>query len=181
MKITILDGNALNPGDLSWKPLEQFGEVTVYDRTKDEEVVSRIADSDAILLNKINITKSAVINKLLCLYKWRCKTTNLTYHKLCVCFICRFYDIFNICLDLNGNSITGSHTSGRALTISNGQTVNITKLNTLNEILFMFDGSDIFDIYVVNINSCYRVYFIQFACYINLSGNCSRIYVIFFH
>ena len=52
MKITILDGNALNPGDLSWKPLEQFGEVTVYDRTKDEEVVSRIADSDAILLNK---------------------------------------------------------------------------------------------------------------------------------
>lgn len=57
MKITILDGNALNPGDLSWKPLEQFGEVTVYDRTKDEEVVSRIADSDAILLNKINITE----------------------------------------------------------------------------------------------------------------------------
>ena len=57
MKITILDGNALNPGDLSYKPLEKFGEVTVYPRTKDSEVIERIGDSDAILLNKINITE----------------------------------------------------------------------------------------------------------------------------
>ncbi len=57
MKITILDGNALNPGDLSYKPLEKFGEVTVYPRTKDSEVIERIGDSDAVLLNKINITE----------------------------------------------------------------------------------------------------------------------------
>lgn len=57
MKIVILDGNALNPGDLSWKPLEQFGTVTVYPRTSPEDVAVRIGDSDAILLNKINITE----------------------------------------------------------------------------------------------------------------------------
>ena len=57
MKITILDGHALNPGDLSWKPLENFGKLTIYDRTPVEKVVERIADSDAVLLNKINITE----------------------------------------------------------------------------------------------------------------------------
>ncbi|MBR1911476.1 MAG: D-2-hydroxyacid dehydrogenase [Treponema sp.] len=60
MKIVILDGNALNPGDLSWKPLEQFGTVTVYPRTNDEDVVKRIGDSDIILLNKINITEDII-------------------------------------------------------------------------------------------------------------------------
>ena len=57
MKITILDGHALNPGDLSWKPLEAFGQVVCYPRTPKELVVDRIADSDAVLLNKINITE----------------------------------------------------------------------------------------------------------------------------
>ena len=57
MKITVLDGNALNPGDLSWEGLNQFGTVKVYPRTAPDEVVARIGDSDAILLNKINITE----------------------------------------------------------------------------------------------------------------------------
>ena len=56
MKITVLDGNALNPGDLSWKPIEALGTLTVYPRTPEDMVVSRIADSDAILLNKVPIT-----------------------------------------------------------------------------------------------------------------------------
>lgn len=57
MKITVLDGNALNPGDLSWSPLEQLGETVVFPRTEDSLVAERIGDSDAILLNKINITE----------------------------------------------------------------------------------------------------------------------------
>lgn len=57
MKITILDGNALNPGDLSWKPLEAFGKLTIYPRTSPEETAERIADSEIILLNKVNITE----------------------------------------------------------------------------------------------------------------------------
>ena len=36
MKIVILDGHALNPGDLSWDFLKEFGSVTYYDRTKEE-------------------------------------------------------------------------------------------------------------------------------------------------
>ncbi|MDO4507258.1 MAG: hypothetical protein Q4B64_09935 [Spirochaetales bacterium] len=60
MKITVLDGNALNPGDLSWSQVEKFGSLTVYPRTLPEDVVSRIGDSDAILLNKINITEEVL-------------------------------------------------------------------------------------------------------------------------
>ncbi len=60
MKITILDGNALNPGDLSWAPLEKFGSVTVFPRTDKKDVISRIADSEIVLLNKVNITEDIV-------------------------------------------------------------------------------------------------------------------------
>ena len=44
MKIVLLDGEALNPGDLSWKPLEALGDLTVHPRgTLDpEEVIRRI-------------------------------------------------------------------------------------------------------------------------------------------
>ena len=43
MKIVILDGYALNPGDLSYEPLRQFGELTIYDRTDTEdEAIARI-------------------------------------------------------------------------------------------------------------------------------------------
>ena len=55
MKIVVLDGHALNPGDLSWDCLRQFGQVTVYDRTPADMVVSRIGDADIILLNKVTI------------------------------------------------------------------------------------------------------------------------------
>ncbi len=53
MKIVILDGHAANPGDLSWKPLEQLGEVVVYERTRPEELINRTKDADAALTNKV--------------------------------------------------------------------------------------------------------------------------------
>lgn len=52
MKIVVLDGYTLNPGDLSWAPLEEFGEVTVYDRTPPGEVNGRIKDADVVFTNK---------------------------------------------------------------------------------------------------------------------------------
>lgn len=55
MKIVILDGYAANPGDLSWNDLEAWGELTVYDRTKPDEVMERARDADAILTNKVCI------------------------------------------------------------------------------------------------------------------------------
>ena len=60
MKIVILDGYALNPGDLSWDCLNQFGEVTVYDRTPAELIVPRIGDAEIVLLNKTPITKETL-------------------------------------------------------------------------------------------------------------------------
>jgi glycerate dehydrogenase len=55
MKIVVLDGYAANPGDLSWKELENLGELTVYDRTKPEDTVARIADAVIVLTNKVVI------------------------------------------------------------------------------------------------------------------------------
>jgi len=53
MNIVILDGYAANPGDLSWQELESLGHLTVYDRTKSEETVSRAANADIVLTNKV--------------------------------------------------------------------------------------------------------------------------------
>lgn len=57
MKITILDGYSVNPGDLSWDAIKEFGEVTVYDRTSPEETVERCKGADAVLTNKVVIGK----------------------------------------------------------------------------------------------------------------------------
>jgi len=57
IKLTILDGHAVNPGDLPWDFLKKYADITVYERSPQEKVAERIADSDAILLNKIQITE----------------------------------------------------------------------------------------------------------------------------
>lgn len=56
MKIVILDGYSVNPGDLSWNALKEIGEVTVYDRTAPADVVCRAAGAEVILTNKVVIT-----------------------------------------------------------------------------------------------------------------------------
>ena len=57
MKIVVLDGYAANPGDLSWAALEALGELTVYDRTAPDQVVSRIGDAELALTNKTELTR----------------------------------------------------------------------------------------------------------------------------
>ena len=61
MKIVVLDGYTLNPGDLSWDELEKLGEVTVYDRTAPEDVITRIGDAPVILTNKVVIDRKVMI------------------------------------------------------------------------------------------------------------------------
>ena len=63
MKIVVLDGFAMNPGDLSWKGLSDLGECQLYDRTKPEDVFDRISDAEIIITNKVVIDKP-LINKL---------------------------------------------------------------------------------------------------------------------
>ncbi len=60
MKIVVLDGFALNPGDLSWQALNDLGEVAVYDRTSQEKMMARVADADAIILNKVVIDEATM-------------------------------------------------------------------------------------------------------------------------
>jgi len=53
VKIVVLDGYTMNPGDLSWGDLERLGECAVYDRTPPEEVLGRAAGAEIILTNKV--------------------------------------------------------------------------------------------------------------------------------
>jgi len=58
MNLTILDGYALNPGDLDWSVLKQFGNLTVYPRSAPELVIGRAADSEILFANKITFDES---------------------------------------------------------------------------------------------------------------------------
>ncbi|MDD3059170.1 MAG: D-2-hydroxyacid dehydrogenase [Sphaerochaeta sp.] len=50
--IVILDGYTLNPGDLGWEGFEAFGDVTIYDRTEQQQILSRIGSADIVITNK---------------------------------------------------------------------------------------------------------------------------------
>jgi glycerate dehydrogenase len=52
MRIVVLDGFTLNPGDLSWAELEKLGDRSIYDRTPDEQIVVRAAGAQIVLTNK---------------------------------------------------------------------------------------------------------------------------------
>lgn len=56
MKIVVLDGYGLNPGDLSWEGMQALGELTVYDRTAPDELLQRAAGAEALITNKTVIT-----------------------------------------------------------------------------------------------------------------------------
>ena len=57
MKFVILDAYSINPGDLSWRPLETIGSFYSFDRTADEEILPRIADCDGFFVSKCKITR----------------------------------------------------------------------------------------------------------------------------
>lgn len=62
MKIVILDGYCVNPGDRSWEKLEKLGELTVYDRTSynDADIIERIGDSEIVVTNKTPISENTL-------------------------------------------------------------------------------------------------------------------------
>ena len=63
MKIVVLDGYTLNPGDLSWETLEAFGELQVFDRTPYEpkKIVEAIGDAEIIFSNKTPLPKEVLL------------------------------------------------------------------------------------------------------------------------
>lgn len=60
MKIVVLDGYALNPGDLSWDELKKFGDIVIYDRTPADKVVERAAEAAIIFTNKTPVSEDAL-------------------------------------------------------------------------------------------------------------------------
>ena len=63
MKIVILDAYTVNPGDLNWDELAKLGELSVYERTKPEEILERCKGAEIILTNKV-VLDSAMLNQL---------------------------------------------------------------------------------------------------------------------
>lgn len=57
MKIVILDGYTENPGDLSWDGFAALGQLTVYDRTPANQILSRIGDAEIVVTNKTPLTR----------------------------------------------------------------------------------------------------------------------------
>jgi glycerate dehydrogenase len=57
MKIVVLDGYTLNPGDITWEKLERLGELKVYDRSPKELIAERVGDAEVVFTNKAPLTK----------------------------------------------------------------------------------------------------------------------------
>lgn len=60
IKIVVTDGYTLNPGDLSWKQVEQFGELTVYDRMQAHEIADKCRDANIVLTNKVPFNEATL-------------------------------------------------------------------------------------------------------------------------
>jgi glycerate dehydrogenase len=60
MKIVMLDAYTTNPGDLSWDFMNEYGEVTIYDRTASDKIIERAKEADIIITNKTPITKEII-------------------------------------------------------------------------------------------------------------------------
>src|SRR5438270_6407052 len=60
MNIVVIDGYTLNAGDLSWNAIEQYGTLTIYDRTPVADVVERCKEADIVLTNKVPFDRNAI-------------------------------------------------------------------------------------------------------------------------
>ena len=60
MKIVVLDGYTLNPGDLSWDALKALGDVELFDRTPPDQVAARCADAEIVITNKALLPREVI-------------------------------------------------------------------------------------------------------------------------
>ncbi|MBQ3518395.1 MAG: D-2-hydroxyacid dehydrogenase [Clostridia bacterium] len=60
MKAVILDGFCENPGDLSWDAAKELCDFTIYDRTAPEDVLSRAAGAEIVVVNKVALTREII-------------------------------------------------------------------------------------------------------------------------
>ena len=60
IKIVVLDGYTLNPGDLNWGELETLGTCEVYERSSPEEVIERAQGAKIVLTNKAPLSRESI-------------------------------------------------------------------------------------------------------------------------
>ena len=62
MKLVVTDGYTINPGDLSWDPLREFGELVIFDRSPrdEDEMIRRIGDADILVANKAKVSRRVI-------------------------------------------------------------------------------------------------------------------------
>ncbi len=60
MKIVVLDGYTLNPGDISWQGFEKLGELVCHDRTPAGQIVERIGNAEAVIVNKTPLSAATL-------------------------------------------------------------------------------------------------------------------------
>src|SRR5690554_6182834 len=60
MKIVVLDAHAMNPGDLSWDALLEFGELTTYEKTDSSDILDNVGDAEIVLTNKTVLNKAII-------------------------------------------------------------------------------------------------------------------------
>ncbi len=59
-RIVILDGHTSNPDDFSWDPLKEFGDLEVFPRTPDDQVLARAGSAGILILNKVKMTREKI-------------------------------------------------------------------------------------------------------------------------
>jgi len=60
MRIVVLDGHTLNPGDLSWAGLYELGQCHIHDRTSSDDIVRRAQEAEVVLTNKTQLSKETI-------------------------------------------------------------------------------------------------------------------------
>ncbi len=63
MKIVVLDGHTLNPGDIAWDGMKKLGSLTVHERTAEADILSRIGEAEAVITNKTPLTRETIAAK----------------------------------------------------------------------------------------------------------------------
>lgn len=98
MRIAILDGKSLNPGDLDWSPIMKLGETALYDGTSFEDFGERTKDATVLAINKIPLKgkylrKLSPSVRLICLFATGYDNVDLSYfneHGIPVCNVAAY-------------------------------------------------------------------------------------------
>ena len=68
MRLVILDGYTTNPGDVDWGRLKSLGELTIYEKTLEHEIVERARDADIVITNKTPLSGETLKQLTKCRY-----------------------------------------------------------------------------------------------------------------